>query len=104
MGCAHQSYAEFLAAHYLMRYHTTSVQMTSLLAHSDDPEHKLIPQLYETAAWLANMVPEVFREIMKTDPHVLLRSDVATADVKDRIALVESLLQLHDEERLMAHD
>ena len=50
------------------------------------------------------MTPEVFREIIKTDPQVLLRSDVATADVQDRAALVETLLKLYDEERLLDRD
>lgn len=38
---------------------------------------------------------------MKVDPEVLLRSDVATADVKDREALVDNLLRLYDEEKLL---
>ncbi|MBD2362690.1 toll/interleukin-1 receptor domain-containing protein [Anabaena minutissima FACHB-250] len=37
---------------------------------------------------------------MKTDPHVLLQSDVATASDNDKAALVESFLKLHNEEKL----
>ena len=104
MGWAHQSYAEFLAAHYLVHHHMPLAQMMSLLVHHADPEHKLVPQLDETAAWLAGMMPEVFREIMSTDPDVPLRSDVATTDVHDRAALVGNLLRLYDEERLLDRD
>jgi hypothetical protein len=50
------------------------------------------------------MVHEVFQEIMRIDPEVLLRSDVATADTKDRAALVKSLLILYDEEKSFDHD
>src|SRR6266850_3425106 len=104
MGWAHQSYAEFLAAHYLVQHCMPLAQMVSLFVHPADPERKLVPQIHETAAWLAGMVPAVFREIMRTDPDVLLRSNVATTDVRDRAALVENLLRLYDEERLLDHD
>ncbi|MHB1042630.1 MAG: NACHT domain-containing protein [Eubacteriales bacterium] len=101
MGWAHQTYAEFLAAWYLVKNQVDIVQIMNLILHPGDPEGKIVPQLHETSAWLASMVPEVFREIMKVDPELLLRSDVATADVKDREALVESLLRLYDEEKLL---
>jgi len=104
MGWAHQTYAEFLAAHYLDQRGMTLSQMMLLITHPDDTDGKLVPQLYETAAWLACMVPEVFQEIMRIDPEVLLLSDVATADTKDRAALVESLLILYDEEKSFDHD
>jgi predicted NACHT family NTPase len=104
MGWAHQTYAEFLAARYLLQCKMTAAQVMSLIVHPDDADRKLVPQLHETAAWLAGMMPQVFREIMKTDPEVLLRSDVATADVKDRAALVEALLKRYDEERLLDRD
>ncbi len=104
MGWAHQTYAEFLAARYLVQHEMSLTQTMSLLCHPYDPDKKLVPQLHETAAWLAGMQPDVFREIMKLDPEVLLRSDVATADVKDRAALVGSLLKLYDEERLLDRD
>lgn len=100
MGFAHQTYAEFLAAWYLVQHEIPLVQVMSSVVSPEDPERKLVPQLHETAAWLAGMMPDVFREIMKADPDVLLRSDVATADVKDREALVENLLKLYDEEKL----
>jgi hypothetical protein len=43
----------------------------------------------------------VFREIVETDPDVMLQSDVATADQEGCAALVESLLRLHNEEKLL---
>ncbi len=103
MGWAHQTYAEFLAAHYLVQNKMTPTQMMSLLVHPGDPDGKIVPQLHEAAAWLASMVPDIFRKIIRVDPEVLLRSDVATADVKDRAALGETLLQLYDEEKLVDH-
>lgn len=104
MGWAHQTYAEFLAARYFVQSKMALDQVMSLLVHPGDPDGKLVPQLHESAAWLAGMVPDVFRKIMEADPAVLLQSDVATADVKDRSALVATLLGLYDEEKLLDFD
>lgn len=101
MGWAHQTYAEFLAAHYLVRRKMALPQIMSLIVHPGDPDRKLVPQLHEAAAWLAGMVPEVFRKIMRIDPEVLLRSDVSTADVPDRAALLDTLLRLYEEEKVL---
>ncbi|PHM05876.1 NACHT domain-containing protein [Nostoc sp. 'Peltigera malacea cyanobiont' DB3992] len=100
IGFAHQTYAEFLAARYLVHHETPLEQVMKLIASSEDSEFRLIPQLHETAAWLAGMLPEVFREVIKTDPDVVLQSDVATASDADKASLVESLLRLHNEEKL----
>ena len=94
LGWSHHTYAEFLAAHYLMLHKLTSAQVLSLFTIPDDIEDKLAPQLHETAAWLASMRPEFFRKVIGTDPSVLLLSDVATAEVADRELLVETLLKL----------
>lgn len=104
IGWAHQTYAEFLAAWYLKQHEMPLIQMMSLIVHPGDRDGKLVPQLHETAAWLASIIPDIFREILKIEPDVLLRSDVATADVKDKEALVENLLKLHDEDKLINGD
>jgi predicted NACHT family NTPase len=87
LGWAHQTYAEFLAARYLVQRDVHVDKMMSLIVHADDEQGRLVPQLHETAAWLASMSPEVFRSITNTDPEVLLRSDVASTDLKDKTAL-----------------
>lgn len=104
MGWAHQTYAEFLAARYLEKHKMTLTQIRSFFIHPGDNEAGLIPQLHETAAWLASMSPEVFKEIARVNPEVLLRSDVATAEIRDRVALVESLLKAYDEKGCRAPD
>jgi predicted NACHT family NTPase len=100
MGWAHQTYAEFLAAWYLIQHQISLAQITELIFSSVDPDRKLIPQLHETAAWLASMKSDVFQEIMKTDPDVLLHSDISTIDNENKARLVESLLKLNDQEKL----
>jgi predicted NACHT family NTPase len=98
-GWSHQTYGEFLAAWYLQHNKLTSSQIVNLLTASDDASAKIIPQLYETAAWAASMSSEVFREIMRRDATVLLRSDVASADRELKSALVAALLEMFAEER-----
>jgi len=96
-GFAHRTYAEFLAAWYLKQHNLNLLQILSLILHPDD---RVILQLQETTAWLASMIPEVFQEIMKTDPDVLLQSDISTINDENKAKLVESLLRLHNEEKL----
>lgn len=101
MGWAHQTYAEFLAAWYLQHRQLTLEQMMSLIVHPGDPDGKLIPQLQETAVWLSSINQKVFQEVMKTNPDILLNSSVATADDTVKANLVESLLKLYDEGKLL---
>lgn len=97
LGWSHQTYAEFLAAWYLCQQQIPQDQILSLIRHPGDAHNHLVPQLEEMASWIACMAPGVFKEIMTTDPAVLLRSDVATADASDRENLVTRLLEKSEE-------
>lgn len=97
MGWAHKTYAEFLAAWYLQQHNVNLAQVWDLIIH---PDQRVVPQLQETAAWLASMMPDLFQEIMTTDPDVLLKINIATIEESNKAKLVESLLRLHDEEKL----
>jgi hypothetical protein len=96
LGFAHQTYAEFLAAWYLRSRGMGPPQMLSLVTHAGDEEGRVVPQLQETAAWLANLVSPVYDRILEPDPLVLLSSDVATMSAEARERLVSSLLRLFD--------
>lgn len=104
LGWAHQTYAEFLAAWHLSQLEVTTEQALELVVHPEDPEGKLVPQLHETAAWLAGMRPDVFQKIIEHEPKVLLQSDVASAAPESRAALTEELLKLYEEEREFDND
>lgn len=101
LGWAHQTYAEFLAARYLVQRGVSTEQAMSLLVHPHDEEGRLVPQLHEAAAWLAGMSYAVFQNLTDADPEVLLRSDAVSADAEGKAALVGTLLKLYDEERLL---
>lgn len=101
MGWAHQTYAEYLAAWYLVKNQAKLIQIMNLIVHPCDPEGRIVPQLHEVSSWLASMMPELFREVMKVDPELVLLSDVTTVDDSDKEALAENLLKLYDEEKLL---
>ncbi|AGF52732.1 sll0178 [Synechocystis sp. PCC 6803] len=99
MGWAHQTYAEFFAAWYLTQRNIDLSKIKTLLYSSADSTPKLIPQLHETAVWLASMRDNVFQEIIKTDPDVLLQTDIPT-DSELRATIVANLLMQYEEEKL----
>jgi len=103
MGWAHQTYTEFLAAWYLVQHDVPLTQIKELILSSEDPEHKLVPQLHETAAWLASMRLDVLQEILKSDPDALLRSDIPT-DSNLLEAIVNHLLMEYEQEKLYDHE
>lgn len=93
LGWSHQTYAEYLAAWYLCQKGVPPDQILTLVRHPGDADGHLVPQLEEVASWVAGMLPDVLRAIVDTDPAILLRSDVATADASDRKKLVTKLLE-----------
>lgn len=103
-GWGHQTIGEFLAARHLVGKEVELVQIMSLIKHPEDPDGKLVPQLYEVAAWLARLSPPIFREILRVEPEILLRSDVEIIDDKDKEDLTAAILRLFDEEQMFDRD
>jgi hypothetical protein len=97
LGWAHQTYAEFLASCYLEQQDVSTSQIADLIRHPFDLEKKLVPQLHETAAWIATNRKDIFQQILKSEPDVLLRSDVATADDKTKSHLVDAIINAASE-------
>jgi predicted NACHT family NTPase len=97
MGFAHQTYAEFLAAWYVAEHRKLPLkQIASLLVAPEDPERRLVPQLHETAAWIACWRDDVLKEIMESDPDVVLRSDIPT-DASVCAMIVDNLLTRYEQ-------
>ena len=101
MGWGHQTYAEFLSARYLAKHDISLKQIMELMTQREGQDTKLAPQLHGSAAWLASMRADVFRDIVKRDPDALLRSDISAVTDADREALVENLLRLYHEGSLL---
>ena len=104
MGWAHQTYAEFLAARYLREHRFTFGQKFGLIAHAEDAGGMIIPQLRETAAWLASTDKETFQWILRIDPVTLLRTDVTSVDSDDLSALVDRLLETANNDEWIDRD
>jgi hypothetical protein len=100
LGWSHQTYAEFLAAYHLKRHKVPSASMLRLIQHPDG-SGKVVPQLRETAAWLASMDSGVFAALAAKDPETLLRSDLAGASDSERTALAARLLELFESREIV---
>jgi hypothetical protein len=104
---SHWTYAEFLTARYIIRHQLSLEQIRDLIfTHQefDEEGSRVVPQLKETAAWLATMHLPLLREIAKSDPQVLLRSPIAGTDASIRKELTYSLLRKAEEETITDFD
>ena len=89
MGWAHQSYAEFLAASYLVVRGVSPANILKLILH---PSGGVIPQLAIVAAWVASFSKAARNELMRVEPLILLQGDLSgwtNADLED---LTKSIL------------
>lgn len=104
MGFAHHTYAEFLAALYLIRHKMSAKQISSLIVHPKDPEGRIVPQLYGVASWLAGLSADIFKILSKNDPEILLRSDLSSIEDEFKEELIELLLTLYEKTLLSEYD
>ena len=90
-GFAHQTFAECLASQFLSRLPLAQIR-SALCARDSQLEH-VIPQLAETAAWVAGAREDFFDHICQIEPEVLLRSDVSRVQNPRKAALVTAVLE-----------
>ena len=95
VGFAHQSFAECLAARQVSNL--PLVQLRRLFCGMDDNEEHVIPQLAETAAWLAGSNDDFLTHLLKIDPGVLLRSDVTRIQGNRQEQIVRAILEAFKE-------
>ncbi len=99
----HQSYAEFLAARYLSASTIPTEQIVSLLSDTASNRKRLIPQLEETACWLAEMKPQLFDILGPPNADVFIRCSGNWLNDERKYRYVESYLKLvkdHEAENL----
>jgi len=97
---SHRTFAEFMAAYYLIERGLGTRNILDFLRSADD--RRIPPQLREVSAWLGSMDDALFNALAETDPDILLRSDVASASPQARETLVDRLLLRFDRAEL--HD
>lgn len=98
----HRTFGEYLAAAHIFQLKLpTKVVLPLLTTKNGD----FIPKLYETLRWLAEMDSNIFREVIKRSPEILLRVDDRRLSVKldalrqrpsDFLDFLKSLLKSHD--------
>lgn len=90
-GFAHQTFAECLAAQFLSRL--PLVQIRKLLCARDAGEEYVIPQLAETAAWVAGVREDFFDYLCRIEPEALIRSDISKVQNHRKQDLVAAILE-----------
>lgn len=96
---SHQTYQEFLAAYYVAT-RLSSAQILQLITHPDG-SGKVVPQLRETAAWIAEMVPEVGQALISSDPTSVLMSDTPPSSDQSRGELMRQILRRYETEEMI---
>jgi hypothetical protein len=67
-------------------------------------QHRVVPQLHETAAWLADASPPILAAIIESDPQLLLRGDLSSATDETRSQIVASMLRMLAADQLIDTD
>jgi len=93
MGWAHQGYAEFLAAQYLLAKEVSPRNILGILRH---PTGGLVPQLSVVAAWCASLSKDIRDALIRSEPLTLLRGDLANWTEGDVALLTAALLEAMD--------
>jgi len=89
IGFVHRVFREVLAARYAR--HLSIEQVRQLLFSPVDGQ--VPPQISQEAAHLANLRADVFSEVLRHDPEVLLRSDLPVEQTGRRTQLTQALLE-----------
>ena len=91
-GFAHRSFGEFLAARYLKGMFSDA-QIDAMIHVESEGVHKIVPQLNEVAAWLADMDDGFRGRILRADPTIILRSDLSSRSCDEKQQVAGTLLQ-----------
>lgn len=94
-GClvwVHQAFAEFLAAWYLNLTNVSTGSLRALFRSETDPAGGVVPALRETAAWLAELQPAFWQELLRLDPLALVRGDLRRLRDEQRADVVGQLV------------
>ena len=87
---AHRTFGEYLAASYLAREDFTLEQIFGLITTS--AEDRVVPQMRDVAAWIAELRVDVRHELIRRDPMTAARMEATACSDRDRELLVTSLL------------
>jgi hypothetical protein len=92
-GFAHRTYAEFLAAYFINAQGLASSGITRIVTLAGD-SLRLVPQLRELAAWLAQQSDKLLEFVIDADPSIVFDSSVLLTDPTKTAAVFDALLRL----------
>lgn len=98
---SHRSFAEYLAAAYLLRRGIAIKQALGLLSHNQEPS-RIVPQLTGVAGWLAALSGDARRIMLKRNPEAVLETDATEIPEAERAPFVTALLESISEGRASA--
>ncbi|MGY3206341.1 hypothetical protein [Streptomyces sp. TE5632] len=101
---AHDSYREFLAAHFLRMRNLQPQPQRQLLWIGDGEARHIIPAHQEVAAWRATSDATLFAELLRDDPLVLLLADLPSLPDSARERAVNALFALLERDDTVSLD
>ena len=90
---AHQSFAEYLAAHCLSN---KNIPVEKILGMALAPDEKFASHLHDTLRWLIEMRTDVLSEVIKRQPMLVLTTDLSHLNDKEFRKLFTAILSLDD--------
>ena len=90
---AHQSYAEYLAAHCVS---DESIPISEIVDRTVAPDEKFASYLHDTLRWLIELRPEVLSEVIQRQPMLVLATDVSHLSEEEFRKLFAAVLNLPD--------
>lgn len=90
---AHQSFAEFLAAHYL---NNESILVKEILKMTLTPDGKFASQLQDTLRWLIEMRSDLRAEVIERQPMLAFTTDMPCLADSEFRKLIEAVLSSDD--------
>lgn len=92
MRWAHQTYQEYMTAWYLNKNNVPLSKLKLLFFETQEGHEKILPQLYENAAWMS-LFPIDFENLLyQKNPEIFLRTEVATFSDDKKEKIIGSLL------------
>ena len=91
---AHDSYQQYLAAQFLSRHRMRDGAQRQMLWIGDGASRHVVTRHREVAAWRVVDDPQLFDEVLRDDPEVLLLADLTALRDQQREAVVDRLLDL----------
>ncbi len=89
----HWSYAEYLAARFILNHEFSIEQILSLITVSSDNDGMVVEQVKGTASWLGTLSQSLLEINIKQDPLSILAGDLLNESEKYKCQLIESLFE-----------